>query len=137
MVADPPAAGKQSENQNEEPKPDFLNLPEQHDAVRSIEKELSKQCDTQKIEVVDEHVVDTNLQSLMKEMTMNYQTEEDQADSLEPAGSKGTVAVTIEQKIQELLDKTVLDENDLITEDELLKLRYERMQEVYRNIERN
>lgn len=45
--------------------------------------------------------------------------------------------MTIEQKVKELLDKTVLDENDLITEDELLKLRYERMHEVYRSIERN
>jgi len=53
---------------------------------------------------------------------------------MDDSGSKASVAMTIEQRIQELLDKTVLDEDDLITEDELLKLRYERMHEVYRNI---
>lgn len=49
-----------------------MNLSQQQDSVRSIDKSLSNKCDTQKIEVVDEHIMDTNLQSLMKEMTMNY-----------------------------------------------------------------
>ena len=67
---------------------------------------------------------------------MRFQSEDNRRDSLgmEDSGSKASVAMTIEQRIQELLDKTVLDEDDLITEDELLKLRYERMHEVYRNI---